>query len=68
MKSYILVLSVDDHKKSKIAWEVFLYSFAKRPLTSDANFLVNDHDLLRFSYFSPPVTRKTRMSVKEALT
>lgn len=38
MKSYILVLVSWWSQKSKIAWEVFLYSFAKRPLTSDANF------------------------------
>lgn len=54
MKSYILVLVSWWSQNSKIAWEVFLYSFAKRPLTSDANFLVKDHDLLRFSYFQSP--------------
>lgn len=51
MKSYILVLLVDDYKKSKIVWEVFFYSFVKWLLISDVNFLVNDYDLFCFFYF-----------------
>ena len=51
MKSYILVLLVDDHKKVKLLEKYFFTVLPNDHWLVMLIFVVNDHDLLRFSYF-----------------
>ena len=54
MKSYILVLLVDDHKKVKLLEKYFFTVLPNDHWLVMLIFVVNDHDLLRFSYFQSP--------------